>query len=91
MSSQFVTYRVDDATTVKLEIEPMEGFQLAGSGEVLGRVQDDDGPTVQHGDGNRMHCAAVAGERSVDEDAGGQVPYPHGPVVAAGDDDGPAI
>ena len=29
MSSQVVTYRVNDATTVKLEIEPTEGFRPA--------------------------------------------------------------
>jgi len=47
MPSQVVTYRVDDATTVKLEIEPMAGFQPAGPGEVLGRVQDAVAPAVE--------------------------------------------
>jgi WD40 repeat protein len=37
MSPHVVTYRMDDATTVKLEIEPTEGFDPAGSGEILGR------------------------------------------------------
>jgi hypothetical protein len=46
MSSQIVTYRVDDATTVRLEIEPAEGFQPAGPGEVLGRVQEAVTPAV---------------------------------------------
>jgi hypothetical protein len=32
MSAQVVTYRVDDATTVKFEIEPLEGFRPAGPG-----------------------------------------------------------
>jgi hypothetical protein len=43
MSSQVVTYRVDDATTVKLEIEPTEGFRPAGPGDVAGRVREDAG------------------------------------------------
>jgi phage tail sheath gpL-like len=48
MSSQVVTYRVDDATTVKLEIEPAEGFQPAASAaEVIGRVQDAVTPAVE--------------------------------------------
>ena len=33
----------------------------------------------------------VAGERVADGGAGGQVPYPHRPVVAAGDDHRPAV
>jgi hypothetical protein len=47
MSSQVVTYRVDDATTVRLEIEPTEGFHPAGPGDVLGRVQDAVAPAVE--------------------------------------------
>jgi hypothetical protein len=47
MSSQVVTYRVDDATTVKFEIEPAEGFQPAGPEEVLGRVREAVGPAVE--------------------------------------------
>lgn len=48
MSSQVVTYRVDDATTVRLEIEPTEGFRPAASaGEVIGRVQDAVTPAVE--------------------------------------------
>lgn len=31
MSSQVVTYRVDDATTVKMDIDPVEGFPASGS------------------------------------------------------------
>jgi hypothetical protein len=46
MSSQVVTYRVDDATTVRLEIEPTDGFRPAAPGEVLGWVQDAVGPAV---------------------------------------------
>ena len=47
MSSQVVTYRVDDATTVKFEIEPSEGFRPAGPEEVLGRVREAVGPAVE--------------------------------------------
>jgi Trypsin-co-occurring domain 1 len=47
VSSQIVTYRVDDGTTVKLEIEPAEGFQPAGPGEILGRVQEAVTPAVE--------------------------------------------
>ena len=46
MSSQVVTYRVDDATTVMLEIEPAEGFRPAGPGEVLGRIREAITPAV---------------------------------------------
>jgi hypothetical protein len=46
MSAQVVTYRVDDATTVKFEIEPSEGFRPAGPDEVLGWVRDAVGPAV---------------------------------------------
>jgi hypothetical protein len=47
MASQVVTYRVDDATTVGVEIEPTEGFCPAGPGEVLGRIQQAIGPAVE--------------------------------------------
>lgn len=47
MSSQVVTYRVDDSTTVKLEIEPTEGFRPAGPGEVVGRIRDAIAPAVE--------------------------------------------
>jgi hypothetical protein len=46
MSSQVVTYRVDDSTTVKFEIDPTEGFGPAGPGEVSGRVKEAVGPAV---------------------------------------------
>lgn len=47
MPSQVVTYRVDDATTVNLEIEPTDGFRPAGPAEILGRVQDAITPAVE--------------------------------------------
>jgi hypothetical protein len=46
VSSRIVTYQVDEATTVKLEIEPPEGFSPSGTDEVLGRVRDAVGPAV---------------------------------------------
>ena len=47
MFSQVVTYRVDDATTVQLEIDPAEGFQPAGPGEVAGRIREAITPAVE--------------------------------------------
>jgi hypothetical protein len=47
MSAQVVTYRVDDTTTVKFEIESSEGFRPAGPDEVVGRVRDAVGPVVE--------------------------------------------
>jgi Trypsin-co-occurring domain 1 len=47
MASQVVTYRVDEATTVKFEIEPTEGFLPAGPDEVLGRVRDAVDPAIE--------------------------------------------
>jgi hypothetical protein len=47
MPSQVVTYRVDDATTVRFEIEPAEGFQPAGPGEVAGRIREAITPAVE--------------------------------------------
>lgn len=48
MSSQVVTYEVDDSTRVSFEIEPTVGFRSAGgAGEVLGRVQDAVAPAIE--------------------------------------------
>lgn len=47
MSSQVVTYRVSDAMTVMLEIEPTQGFQPAAPGAVVGRVQEAITPAVE--------------------------------------------
>lgn len=46
MPSHVVTCRVDDATTVTLEIEPPDGFQSAGAGEVAGRIREAITPAV---------------------------------------------
>ena len=47
MSTQVVTYALDDATSVSFEIEPTGGFRPAGAGEVIGRVRDAVGPAVE--------------------------------------------
>jgi len=47
VSSQVVTYRVDDTTTVSFEIDPPEGFRPAGPEEILGRVREAVGPAVE--------------------------------------------
>lgn len=47
MSTQIVTYRVDDSTSVMFEVEPPEGFRPAAPGQVLGRVRDAVGPAVE--------------------------------------------
>jgi hypothetical protein len=47
MASQVVSYRVDDGTTVRLEIDPAQGFHPAGPGEVLGRIQEAITPAVE--------------------------------------------
>ncbi len=47
MASQVVTYRVDESTTVKFEIEPSEGFQPAGPDQVLGWVKEAVVPAVE--------------------------------------------
>jgi len=47
MTSQVVTYQVDDSTAVKIEIEPVDGFRPAGPDEVLGRVREAVDPAVE--------------------------------------------
>jgi hypothetical protein len=44
---QIVTYRVDDVTTVKFEIDPTEGFRPAGPDQVLGWVREGVTPAVE--------------------------------------------
>ncbi|HZN20350.1 MAG TPA: CU044_2847 family protein [Micromonosporaceae bacterium] len=43
---QVVTYEVDDDTTVRFEVEPVEGFVPAGLDEIAGRVQEAVAPAV---------------------------------------------
>ena len=40
MTGQVVTYRLGDATTVKFETDPPEGFRPAGPDEILGRLSE---------------------------------------------------
>ncbi len=47
MPSQVVTYRVDDATVVRFEVEPGPGFRPAGPDQIIGRVQDAVVPAVE--------------------------------------------
>ncbi len=47
MSSQIVMYQIDDATSVKFEIESIAEFQPAGPEEVIGRVREAVTPAVE--------------------------------------------
>lgn len=44
--SQVVSYTVDDETVALFEVEPLEGFSPAGTGEIAGRVREAVGPAV---------------------------------------------
>lgn len=46
MTTQVVTYQLDDSTKVRFEVEPVEGFRPAGAGQIAGRVRDAVGPAV---------------------------------------------
>jgi len=45
--TQVATYQLDDSTTVTFEIEPVEGFHLAGPGQIAGRIREAVGPAVE--------------------------------------------
>jgi len=45
--SQIVTYSVDNSTSVRFEIAPVDGFSPASPGQVVGKVQDAVGPVVE--------------------------------------------
>jgi hypothetical protein len=47
VSSQVVTYQLDDSTTVMFEVEPADGFRPAGSKEIAGKVREAIGPAVE--------------------------------------------
>jgi hypothetical protein len=47
VATQVVTYELDDATTVRFEVEPMPGFRPAGAEEVIGRVREAVAPAVE--------------------------------------------
>ena len=45
--SQIATYRIDDATTVRFEVEPVPGFTPASPGSVAGKVKEAAGPAIE--------------------------------------------
>jgi hypothetical protein len=47
VSSQIVTYQVDESTAVSFEIEPADGFRPAGPGQVIGKIGDAIAPAVE--------------------------------------------
>jgi Trypsin-co-occurring domain 1 len=47
MTTQIVTYQLDDSTTVRFEVEPPPGFQPAGPDGIAGRVREAVGPAVE--------------------------------------------
>jgi len=47
VTRQVVTYRVDEATIVKFEVDPPEGFQPASPDQVLGRVKEAVTPAIE--------------------------------------------
>jgi Trypsin-co-occurring domain 1 len=47
VSSEIVTYEVDDKTVVQFEIDPVDGFHPAGVGDVAGRVRAAAAPAIE--------------------------------------------
>jgi hypothetical protein len=47
MTTQILSYQLDDETIVRFEVEPPPGFRPAGAEEVLGRVRDAVTPAVE--------------------------------------------
>lgn len=41
------SYRLDDATVVRFEFDPPEGYRSAGPDHVAGRIRDAAGPAVE--------------------------------------------
>jgi hypothetical protein len=46
-AAQIVTYRVDDETTVDIEIEPVGDYVPAGVGDMVGRIRSAAEPAVK--------------------------------------------
>jgi hypothetical protein len=46
-ATQIVTYRVDDETTVDIEIDPVAGYAPAGIGKVVGQVRAATDPVMK--------------------------------------------
>jgi hypothetical protein len=47
MSTQVVTYQVDESTSARFEVDSIDGFGPAGTGQICGRVRDAVEPAVQ--------------------------------------------
>jgi hypothetical protein len=47
VSSEIVTYEVDGTTIAQFEIDPVDGFQPAGVGDVAGRVATAAAPAIE--------------------------------------------
>jgi hypothetical protein len=47
VSSEVVSYQLDDKTTALFEIEPVAGFRPARVGDIAGRVKDAAAPAIE--------------------------------------------
>jgi hypothetical protein len=47
VASQVVTYRLDESTLVRFEVDPPEGFHPAGPDQIAGRVREAIAPAVE--------------------------------------------
>ena len=47
VSTQVVTYQVDESTVISFEIVPPPGFRPAGANEIAGKVREAVGPAVE--------------------------------------------
>jgi Trypsin-co-occurring domain 1 len=47
MTATVVSYALDDATVVRFEIEPGDGFRSAGAEEIVGRIREAVAPAVE--------------------------------------------
>ena len=47
MASQVVTYRLDESTLVRFEVEPPEGFRPASPDQIAGQVREAIAPAVE--------------------------------------------
>lgn len=47
MTSQVVSYEVEDGTEIRFEIEPTDEWQQVGSGRALGQIREAVAPAVQ--------------------------------------------
>jgi hypothetical protein len=47
VSSEVVSYQLDDKTTALFEIEPVAGFRPAGAGDIAGHVKEAAAPAIE--------------------------------------------